>query len=51
LESETVKLSRYAHERDRPVIVGACPRFGTTLLRTMLNSHPEIGMHAPVQCL
>ena len=44
LKPETVKLSRYAQERDRPVIVGACPRSGTTLLRTMLNSHPEIGV-------
>ena len=44
LKPETVKLSRYAQERDRPVIVGACPRSGTTLLRTMLNSHPEIGL-------
>jgi hypothetical protein len=44
LNPKTVKLSRYAQERERPVIVGACPRSGTTLLRTMLNSHPEIGV-------
>jgi hypothetical protein len=29
----------------RPVFVGGCPRSGTTLLRTMLNSHP--GMAIP----
>jgi hypothetical protein len=28
----------------RPVFVGGCPRSGTTLLRTMLNSHPELAM-------
>jgi Sulfotransferase family len=44
LKPETVKLSRHAQERDRPVIVGGCPRSGTTLLRTMLNSHPELGV-------
>jgi hypothetical protein len=27
-----------------PVFVGGCPRSGTTLLRTMLNSHPELAM-------
>jgi hypothetical protein len=27
-----------------PVFVGGCPRSGTTLLRTMLNSHPELGI-------
>jgi hypothetical protein len=38
------QLSRYADQSDRPVIIGACPRSGTTLLRTMLDSHPEIGV-------
>jgi hypothetical protein len=28
----------------RPVFVGGCPRSGTTLLRTMLNSHPELAI-------
>ncbi len=44
MSPETLKLSRYAQEPNRPVIVGACPRSGTTLLRTMLNSHPELGV-------
>lgn len=38
------KLSKFAEQPNRPVIIGACPRSGTTLLRTMLNSHPEIGV-------
>jgi hypothetical protein len=28
----------------RPVFVGGCPRSGTTLLRTMLNSHPDLAI-------
>ncbi|MQA87558.1 MAG: sulfotransferase [Streptosporangiales bacterium] len=36
--------SVFAGARDRPVFVGACPRSGTTLLRTMLNSHPELAL-------
>lgn len=28
----------------RPVFIGGCPRSGTTLLRTMLNSHPELAI-------
>ena len=27
-----------------PVFVGGCPRSGTTLLRTMLNAHPDIAI-------
>jgi len=27
-----------------PVFVGGCPRSGTTLVRTMLNSHPELAV-------
>lgn len=27
---------------DRPIIIGGCPRSGTTLLRSCLNSHPNI---------
>lgn len=37
-------LSPYAGEPDRPVFVGACPRSGTTLLRAMLNHHPELAI-------
>jgi Sulfotransferase family len=36
--------SPYAGFHDRPIFIGACPRSGTTLLRSMLNSHPEIGI-------
>jgi hypothetical protein len=28
----------------RPVFVGGCPRSGTTLLRTMLNAHPDLAV-------
>jgi hypothetical protein len=28
----------------RPVFVGGCPRSGTTLLRMMLNSHPDLAI-------
>jgi len=28
----------------RPLFVGGCARSGTTLLRTMLNNHPDLGM-------
>ena len=28
----------------RPVFVGGCPRSGTTLLRTMLTSHPDLAI-------
>jgi hypothetical protein len=34
-------LSRFAGTPGRPVIIGGCPRSGTTLLRTMLHAHPE----------
>jgi hypothetical protein len=44
LIGEKRKLSKFADQPNRPVIIGACPRSGTTLLRTMLNSHPEIGV-------
>ncbi len=37
-------LSRFAGQPGRPVIIGACPRSGTTLLRTMLHCHPEIAI-------
>ena len=37
-------MSVFAGAEDRPVFVGACPRSGTTLLRTMLNSHPDLAL-------
>jgi hypothetical protein len=37
-------LSPYAGYQDRPIFIGACPRSGTTLLRTMLNTHPDIAI-------
>jgi hypothetical protein len=37
-------LSRFAGQPDRPVIIGGCPRSGTTLLRTMLHCHPELAI-------
>ncbi len=37
-------LSRFAGQPGRPVIIGACPRSGTTLLRTMLHCHPEVAI-------
>lgn len=29
---------------DRPVFIGACPRSGTTLLRSMLDAHPALAL-------
>ncbi|MGH8870240.1 MAG: sulfotransferase family protein [Actinomycetes bacterium] len=43
-QSDTRATSPYAGAPDRPVFVGACPRSGTTLLRTMLNSHPGLAV-------
>ena len=40
----TGRLSRFAGADDRPVFIGACPRSGTTLLRTMLNAHPDLAI-------
>jgi hypothetical protein len=37
-------LSPYTGCADRPIFIGACPRSGTTLLRTMLNTHPDIAI-------
>jgi len=36
--------SPYAACVDRPIFIGACPRSGTTLLRTMLNTHPDLAI-------
>jgi hypothetical protein len=44
LKGEKPKLSQFAGQPNRPVIIGGCPRSGTTLLRTMLNTHPEIAI-------
>lgn len=33
-----------AGAQDRPVLVGGCPRSGTTLLRTMLHAHPDLAI-------
>ncbi|MDX6743374.1 sulfotransferase [Actinocorallia sp. A-T 12471] len=38
------QVSGHVSEARRPVFVGGCPRSGTTLLRSMLNSHPELAM-------
>jgi hypothetical protein len=40
----TDRVSPYAGAPDRPVFIGACPRSGTTLLRTMLNNHPALAI-------
>ena len=36
--------SPYAGRADRPLFIGACPRSGTTLLRIMLDNHPDIAV-------
>jgi hypothetical protein len=36
--------SRYAGAPDRPVFIGGSPRSGTTLLRLMIDSSPDIGI-------
>jgi len=38
--------SRYAGQPDRPLLIGACPRSGTTLLRSLLNNHPDLAVPA-----
>jgi sulfotransferase family protein len=38
--------SPYAGRAGRPLFIGACPRSGTTLLRSMLNNHPDFAMPA-----
>ena len=37
-------MSEFAALPDRPVMIGGCPRSGTTLLRTMLHAHPELAI-------
>ena len=36
--------SRYDGAPSRPLFIGACPRSGTTLLRVMLDNHPDLAM-------
>jgi hypothetical protein len=43
-EPHAGRLSEFAGQRDRPVIIGGSPRSGTTLLRTMLQCHPELAI-------
>jgi hypothetical protein len=38
--------SQYAGQPDRPLFIGACPRSGTTLLRSLLNNHPDLAVPA-----
>ena len=39
-----LKAALRGAEAERPIFVGASPRSGTTLLRTMLDSHPELAI-------
>jgi hypothetical protein len=36
--------SAFAGQENRPVLLGACPRSGTTLLRGMVDNHPDLAM-------
>ena len=38
------RLSNFVGQPDRPLIIGGCPRSGTTLLRTMLQAGPEVAI-------
>lgn len=38
--------SPFAGQPGRPLFIGACPRSGTTLLRSMLDNHPDFAMPA-----
>ena len=38
--------SRWDGQPDRPLFIGACPRSGTTLLRSLLNNHPDLAVPA-----
>lgn len=38
--------SEFAGLADRPLFIGACPRSGTTLLRSLLDNHPDFAMPA-----
>jgi hypothetical protein len=43
--------SAHAGRADRPLFIGACPRSGTTLLRSLLNNHPDLAMPAETDFL
>lgn len=43
--------SPYAERSDRPLFIGACPRSGTTLLRSLLDNHPDLAMPAETDFL
>lgn len=36
--------SKFAGQANRPVLIGACPRSGTTLLRGILDNHPDLAV-------
>jgi hypothetical protein len=38
------KPSAFADQEKRPLFIGACPRSGTTLLRGLLNNHPDLAI-------
>lgn len=38
--------SEFAGAPGRPLFIGACPRSGTTLLRSLLDNHPDLAMPA-----
>jgi hypothetical protein len=38
--------SAFAGAPNRPLFIGACPRSGTTLLRSMLDNHPDMAVPA-----
>jgi hypothetical protein len=38
------RLSTFVGQPDRPLIIGGRPRSGTTLLRTMLQTGPEVAI-------
>jgi len=38
--------SRHAATPDRPLFIGGCPRSGTTLLRSVLDNHPDLAVPA-----
>lgn len=43
---QTQAPSEFAGLPDRPLFIGACPRSGTTLLRSLLDNHPDFAMPA-----
>jgi hypothetical protein len=41
--------SRFASQTGRPLFIGGCPRSGTTLLRSLVDNHPDLAMPAETQ--